>query len=87
MGKATVRPLIGVHAQKVKVRDLTESEPTLSTAMRFGEQEQKSLQGEIGVDIAYAVSPALTLTGGIAHAHEFTANKIEKPFTLSYACG
>nr|AAK53448.1 lipase/phospholipase B [Moraxella bovis] len=71
MGKATVRPLIGVHAQKVKVRDLVENEPTLSTAMRFGEQEQKSLQGEIGVDVAYPISPALTLTGGIAHAHEF----------------
>ncbi|MGK8252311.1 autotransporter domain-containing protein [Moraxella lacunata] len=71
IGKATVRPLIGVHAQQVKVGDLVESEPALSTAMRFGKQEQKSLQGEIGVDVDYIINPTLTLTGGIAHAHEF----------------
>ena len=83
MGKATVRPLIGVHAQKIKVRDLVESEPTLSTAMRFGEQEQKSLRGEIGVDVAYPISPALTLTGGIAHAHEFNDDERTMNATLT----
>lgn len=71
VGRVQVRPLIGVHAQKVKVRDLTESEPALSTAMRFGEQERKSLQGEIGLDVDYAVNPNLALTAGISHLHEF----------------
>lgn len=39
--------------------------------MRFGEQERKSLQGEIGLDVDYVISPTLSLTGGISHLHEF----------------
>lgn len=71
VGKAKIRPLLGVHAQKVKIRDLTESEPTLSTAMRFGEQERESVQGEIGLNVEYMVSPTMMLAGGISHGHEF----------------
>lgn len=71
VGKAQIRPVLGVHTQKIKVRDLTESSPNLSTAMRFGKQTQKSLQGEIGVDVDYPVSPNMTVSGGISHAHEF----------------
>lgn len=75
VGQATIRPHIGANAQKLKIHTLTESKPNLSTAMRFGEQERKSLQGEVGVDVGYAISPAVSMVGGVSYGHEFINDK------------
>lgn len=74
LDKATIRPYVGVNSQKLKVDALTEDNPALSTAMRFGKQELDSLQGKVGIDVDYAITPKLTLTGGVSHAHEFKEN-------------
>lgn len=74
VNKLTVRPYVGVNTQKVRVDALAENNAHLSTAMQFGKQDIKSLQGELGLDVDYAIRPNMTLTGGISHAHEFKDN-------------
>lgn len=73
--KITYRPYVGVNAQKVRIDDLTENNPDLSTAMSFGKQTQKSLQGETGIELQFALNSKADLYGGISVSHEFKNDK------------
>lgn len=77
----TYRPYIGVNTQKVRIDDITESSPNLSTAMRFNKQTQKSLQGELGLDLQYSLNDKADLYGGVSVSREF--NDDERIFTAS----
>lgn len=70
-GKWTYRPYLGVNAQQIKVKDLLENQPTLSTAMAFHKQSLDSLQGEVGLNMAYALSDKTELMAGLGYQHEF----------------
>lgn len=70
-GKLHIRPTLGIHAQKLDVRAFQESNPTFSTAMQFGKQNQNSLHGMVGVDVRYPITDKLTVLGGVNHHHEF----------------
>lgn len=70
-GKISYRPFVGVNAQKVIIKDLTESNPSTATAMRFHTQEQKSLQGNLGVSAKYQLSERVAIDGMLGYAKEF----------------
>lgn len=70
-GALSYRPYIGVHAQKVAIKDLLESSPTTATAMRFATQEQDSLQGVVGVNANYQLNDRLNVYGTLGYAKEF----------------
>ncbi|OOS05030.1 outer membrane lipase/esterase [Moraxella cuniculi DSM 21768] len=70
-GKITYRPYIGVLAQTLKVNALTENQPKLSTALSFDTQKQKSLQGEIGLNLTAAINDKTELFGGVGYQREF----------------
>ena len=77
----TYHPYIGVNTQKVRIDDITESSPNLSTAMRFNKQTQKSLQGELGLDLQYSLNDKADLYGGVSFSREF--NDDERIVTAS----
>ncbi|WP_432481445.1 autotransporter domain-containing protein [Moraxella sp. ZY200743] len=74
LDKASIRPYIGVNTQKVALNALTEDQLALSTAMRFHKQDINSLQGKVGIDMDYVITPKVTFTGGVSHTHEFKEN-------------
>lgn len=65
------RPYLGVNVQEVTIKDLVEDHSDLSTAMRFHNQKQTSLQGEAGVNVVYQLADKHRLYGGIGYTHEF----------------
>lgn len=71
LGKATVRPHIGMHLQTVQVKPFAEDNANLSTALQYTLPTQKSRQGSIGVDVTYPVSTKLDVQAGLGHWHEF----------------
>lgn len=73
-GKATIRPSVGVNAQKLRVDDITENNPHLSTALQYELPEQQSLQGVVGLDVKYALNDRIDLNADISHHHEFHNN-------------
>lgn len=77
----TYRPYIGVNAQKLRVGDIIENNPNLSTAMHFNKQTQKSLQGELGLDLQYSLNDKADLYGGVSVSREF--NDDERIVTAS----
>ncbi len=70
-GAVSYRPYLGVNAQEVTIKDLVENNSELATAMRFHNQKQTSLQGEIGVNAAYQLADKHRLYGGVGYTHEF----------------
>ncbi|WP_186727893.1 autotransporter domain-containing protein [Moraxella sp. VT-16-12] len=70
-GKATYRPYLGVGIQSVKVAELIENQPQLSTALHFHQQAQKSVQGEIGINWQYDINPTIQLIADVGHRYEF----------------
>lgn len=79
--KATFSPFVGVQAQKVRINDLSENQNHLSTALRFHEQAQSSLQGQIGINWQYTLSNQAQLFAGIQKNREF--NKQDRTITTS----
>lgn len=75
VGKAQIRPKIGIHAQKINIHAFSEKQPKISTAMQFGKQEQNSLQGDIGFDVSYPINNKSIILSGITHTHEFKDNQ------------
>lgn len=70
-GAFSYRPYVGINAQEVTIKDLVEDQSNLATAMRFHNQKQTSLQGEVGVNAAYQLAGKHRLYGGIGYTHEF----------------
>ena len=70
-GNATYRPYIGINAQEVQLNDLVENQSTLSTALNFDMPTQQSLQGEIGINMDYALNDKTSLIAGLGYQHEF----------------
>lgn len=69
--KLTVTPYLGANVQSLKMNDLIENQAHLSTAMKYHGQTYKSLQAEAGVNVAYNVSNATQVYGGLGVTHEF----------------
>lgn len=65
-------PYIGVNYQHLTVNGMLEDQTTYSTAMQFNKHHQTSLQGEIGLNVDYQLTPQTYLYGGLGITHEFS---------------
>lgn len=80
--KLTYSPYLGVNYQHLTIGDLLEDQSNLSTAMKFKEHSQTSLQGEIGLNIGYNINPKGTIYGGLGITHEFNDDNLSITATL-----
>lgn len=69
--KLTLRPSVGIHAQKVQFDGITESGGQLSTALQYDMPSIQSVQGVVGLDMDYVLNDKVDLTASLAHYHEF----------------
>ncbi|WLF83904.1 autotransporter domain-containing protein [Moraxella sp. ZY210820] len=70
-GNLTYTPYLGASYQRLNINDLLENQTNLSTAMKFHGHSQKSLQGELGLNVNYKVNPQTNIYGGLGVSHEF----------------
>lgn len=71
VGRAVVRPLVGVNATQVKIDDIAENNPQLSTALQYDVPSVQSVQGVIGVDVKYPINERIDVYVSAMHKHEF----------------
>lgn len=70
-GNLTYTPYLGASYQRLNIGDLLENQTNLSTAMKFHGHSQKSLQGELGLNVNYKFNPQTNVYGGLGVSHEF----------------
>lgn len=73
----TYAPYVGFNYQHLKVGDMAEEQSTLSTSMKFDAHSQKSLQGELGLNMDYRLNPQTKIYGGVGVRREFHDNHVD----------
>lgn len=73
----TYAPYVGFNYQHLKINDMAEEQSTLSTSMKFDAHSQKSLQGELGLNVNYRLNPQTKIHGGVGLRHEFDDKHVD----------
>lgn len=64
---ATVRPYVGVNAQKIELDSIRENNAHQSTALQVALPAQTHTHAKVGLDIAMPVNDKMSLNAGLSH--------------------
>jgi outer membrane lipase/esterase len=79
-------PVLGLLSQTIKVDGFDESDPTLSTALSYPEQDFDSLIGSVGWQASYAINDRVQPYARVAWNRQFE-DAAEEAFATSLALG
>lgn len=70
----TISPYVGVIYSRTRVQGFTESDVEGTVQLEVDGFKQQSLQSELGLNVAYQLSPQMVLTGLASWEHEFRSS-------------
>jgi autotransporter-associated beta strand protein len=70
----TISPYVGVIYSRTRVQGFTESDVDGTVQLEVDGFKQQSLQSELGLTVAYQLSPEMVLTGLASWEHEFRSS-------------
>jgi len=70
----TISPYVGVIYSRSRVKGFTETDVEGTVQLEVDDFKQQSLQSELGLTVAYQLSPQMVLTGLASWEHEFRSS-------------